>query len=235
MPTYSLKRFELPASRVGRGNWVADVIATFFSINPTLTIVDVSTNWREGRSRSDTLYLTLAYRGGGTPGRMWAAQFQSLPDTTAETLATQFYAMNPSYVPIKTVALSRPDVQPRNRRLLSIFATRQNAQAPCSVITPAGAPPANLAVAAYGVMYDPLDLTRPALPALNLGNATWPVGRANLLIRAVDANPDLCAWGGIAPCCYVGAAFATTTPPVPDLLCGGCIPADLITISTTGP
>src|SRR4051812_45139478 len=128
LPVYSLRRFEVLTALVGRGNQLADLLTQFFAINPTVTIVNAGINWREGRSRSDTYTFTLLYRGGGTPGRFWASQFQSTPSTTAEALAEAFFAANPSYTAVRTVVLSRPDITPRNRRLLVIYATTQQVQ-----------------------------------------------------------------------------------------------------------
>jgi hypothetical protein len=229
-PAYTAKRFEFPSSQVGRGNYMANALTQFFALNPSITVVDISTNWREGRSRSDTLYLTLLFRGGGVPGRNWAVQFQNTGSTTAEDEATAFFLANPTFVPVKTVRLSRPDSQPRNRKLLTIFMTRSQAQPPCLLNAPAGAPAVVVAQGAYGSMYDTLDFTRPALPTLNLGNAAWPAGGTNLLVRALDANPDLCSWGGIAPCCFGGGTFVTPPPPVGNSLCDACIDPELLTI-----
>lgn len=230
---YTTRRFEMQTSWVGRGNYIADVINQFLAYNPTITVVDISINWREGRSRSDTFYLTMLYRGGGSPGRLWCTQFQSDASFSAEDIATTFFASNPTYQPIKTVVLTRPDIQPRTRRLLTIFATRNNAQTACSLITPGGAPPALLAVGGYALFYDTGNLPRPALPAINLGNVAWPAGAMNLLIRGIDASPNMCSWGGIAPGCDPGTAIVTTEAPSADLLCDNCIDPDLVTITFT--
>jgi hypothetical protein len=210
---------------------MANALTQFFALNPSITVVDLSTNWREGRSRSDTLFLTLLFRGGGVPGRNWAVQFSNEGQYLAEDAATTFFAVNTSFVPVKTVRLSRPDSQPRNRKLLTIFMTRAQAQPPCLLNAPAGAPQTAVAQGAIGSMFDTLDFTRPFLPTLNLGNAAWPAGGTNLLVRALDANPDLCSWGGIAPCCYVGSTFTTPPPPTGNSLCSACIDQSLLTIS----
>ncbi len=138
--SYSVRRFALPSSLVGKGNFVANKLTQFFSLNPTISVVTLSCNWREGRSRSDTLYFNLMYRGGGSQGRMWATQFSANSTQTCEALAQQFFDYNPTYVPVQSVLLSRPDTLPRNRILLVIYATQNNVQVPCLLNSPVGAP-----------------------------------------------------------------------------------------------
>ncbi len=231
--SYTLRRFQVPSSLVGTGNYLANKLTQFFSLNPTLSVVSLTCNWREGRSRSDTLYFNLLYRGGGSQGRMWASQFAANATQTCEDLAQRFFDYNQTYVPVQTVLLSRPDTMPRNRILLVIYATQNNVQVPCLLNAPIGIPAADVAEAAYGTFYDNQSVTRPGLPALNLGNATWPNGGANLLVRALGSNPDLCAWGGIAPCCYDGIPLTPPTPAEPDLYCEQCIDPNEVTITYT--
>ncbi len=231
--SYTLRRFQVPSSLVGTGNYLANKLTQFFSLNPTLSVVSLTCNWREGRSRSDTLYFNLLYRGGGSQGRMWASQFAANATQTCEDLAQRFFDYNQTYVPVQTVLLSRPDTMPRNRILLVIYATQNNVQVPCLLNAPLGMPAADVAEAAYGTFYDDQNVTRPGLPALNLGNATWPNGGANLLVRALGSNPDLCAWGGIAPCCYDGIPLTPPTPAEPDLYCEQCIDPNEVTITYT--
>jgi hypothetical protein len=231
--TYSLRRFEFPSSNLGPGNSLAEQVDLFLSLNLGITVVKLSVNWREGRSRGANLYLNLLYRGGGTLGRTRARAFQSTLTTQAEDEANAFFAANPGFIPVQTVVLSRPDVVPRNRRLLVLFASVQDAQVACLRNAPVGVPGADVPQGAYGLFWDDLDLLRNPLPALNLGNTTWPDGGANLLFRSVDSSPSMCAWGGIAPCSYPGPPF--DAPPIlePAFNCDPCIPADLLTISYT--
>lgn len=231
--TYSVKRFEFPSSNLGKGNTLADTVNIFLGLNLGITVVKVSVNWREGRSRGQNLYLNLLYRGGGTLARTYARQFQSTLTTQAETEADAFFAANPQFIPVQTVVLSRPDVVPRNRRLLVLYSSIQDAQAPCLRNAPVGVPGDPVAEGAYGLFWDDLDLNRQALPALNLGNGIWPDGGANLLFRSVDADPSMCAWAGIAPCCYAGPTFDAPAIIEPVLNCDPCLPQDLLTITFT--
>jgi len=231
-PTYALKRFEYPISDVGRGNFISNQLTRFFAYNPKITVVGASVSWREGRSRTDALSFTLMYRGGGGPFRLWAETFSAAGPVTCEQFAQGFFDTNPGFIPVKTVLLSRPDVSPRTRKILVIFATAQNVQMPCLLNAPVGAPAAPVAAGAMGAFYDTLDLTRQGIAALNLGNGTWPAGASNLLIRALDANPDLCAWGGIAPVCSTGAAVTPPATILPTQYCDDCISPDNLTITT---
>lgn len=231
--TYQIKRFNFALQMAGQGNYFADQINQFLAINPTISPVSMSVNWRFGRSRSDAMYLNLLYRGGSGPVRSWCVQFQSSANYTAEARATAFFANNPTFYPLMSTVVSRPGSVTISRRLLVIYATLSMGQVVCVPQANLGAPVASVAMAAFGVMYDPTDFNRPGIPALNLGNVAWPAGGVNMLIRTNEGSPDVCAAAGVAPACFAGSTF--TAPPALSItsLCGHCLPVDLVTVSFT--
>lgn len=231
--SYIMRRFQVTTGSGGGGTYFADQINQFLLLNPAITPVSLTISWRYGRSRSDQFYLNLVYRGGSVPVRSWCIQFQSTATLTAEAQATTFFANNPTYAPICTQVVSRPGVVTTSRRLLVIYATLDYLQPQCVRQAVAAAPQTGLAVGSIGAMYDTLDLARPAIPVMNLGNVTWPAGGANLAVTRIGNSPDLCAFGGIAPGCYAGGGISPPAPLLPTLLCGHCFPPEIITISTT--
>ena len=231
--TYQIQRFNFALQMAGQGNYFADQINQFLAINPTISPVSMTVNWRYGRSRSDAMYLNLLYRGGSGPVRSWCVQFQSSANYTAEARATAFFSNNPTFYPLMSTVVSRPGSVTTSRRLLVIYATMSMGQVVCVPQANLGAPVAAVAMAAFGTMYDPTDFNRPGIPALNLGNTAWPAGGVNMLIRTNEGSPDVCAAAGIAPACFAGSTF--TSPPVLSItsLCGHCLPTDLVTVSFT--
>ena len=231
--TYQIQRFNFTLQMAGQGNYFADQINQFLAINPTISPVSMTVNWRFGRSRSDAMYLNLLYRGGSGPVRSWCVQFQSSANYTAEARAAAFFANNPTYLPLSTVVVSRPGSVTTSRRLLVIYATTSMSQVVCVPSANVGAPVGAVAMAAFGTMYDPADPNRPGISALNLGNVAWPAGGVNMLIRTNEGSPDVCAAAGVAPGCFAGSTF--TAPPALSVtsLCGHCLPEGLVTVSFT--
>lgn len=230
---YAMRKIEVPSSVLGTGNSIADRLNQFLAFNPTITPVLLSASWKEGRSRSDQLNLTLTYRPQNAVGRYWSAQFDASPSVTAESLASAFFALNATFLPILTVVITPPESLSYSRKLLVIYCTQQMSELGAVLQGAAAAPSASVAVGAYGNTYDSLALSRPAMPTLNLGNVSWPAGGTNLLIRSLDNDPDMDAHAGIAPGCYTGGGISPPAPLDVEQLCDSCISSELVTSTET--
>jgi len=229
---YRMKQFIVPMSRVGTGNFLADQINQFLALNQNMTVIGVTSNWRETVGRAESLLYTLNYREGGT--RHYAATFQSTANTSAEDLATEFFAFNPAFRPMYTTIVSPPNDTITDKRLLVIYLSMNDFARLCLMDASPGAPYGDIVVGEFGDMQDPINANRADVLAINLGNAVWPDGGVNLIFNNVDACPDAsapCCFGGISPCCESAAPIAANALPTIIEICAGCYPNDLLTFT----
>ena len=231
--SYSVIKFDFPTGNSSRGTFVADRVNQFLAINPTLTPVELTITWEEGRSRSDCFNLNLVFRPQTPNGRFWAVEFQSRSTLSAEAQASAFFAANPTFTAVMTTVLTRPTAVTTSRRLLIVYAVTGMTQTGAVVQHSVASINVVVAVGDYAPSYDTLDATRPIISTLNMGNVAWPAGATNMLIRTVDNVPDQDSHAAIAPCCYAGAVFVPPAPLAVTLLCDSCISQDLITVLTT--
>ncbi len=227
---YLAASFQIRSGPQGDGTVVAARLNQFLLYNPTVTPVALVPHWKEGIKGSRINFVTLLYQLGGAYTRWWVQEFAA-NNITPEDQVTAYLAANPTSVPMLVQEMGNRDSNPQWRRLLLITASTSYVSQGAGAAALNGAPAAPVAIGDYGMMYDPDDVDRPAVAALNLGNAPWPIGATAPLIHQVLNNQDLNALSGIAPCCWSGVVETPVQPDV--ILVGGCFDPNIVATTDT--
>lgn len=236
--SYRVERFEmvLGGSRIRRD--LATDLNEFFAFNNFISVVGLTSNWKAGRSRGDTLYVNLWYRIGGA--RQWAVRFQAPTRAQVQSDLQSFFTTNDGFAPIETLDLVSPADDSAQGDLLVIYQSRRDYIRGCRPGVYPGYGPAggNVAVGDFGTFVKLDDPIAPPVTAMNLGNVVWQEGRPGILFVNVDGCPDGagCKIGGIPQCC--GPTAGTAGKSLTYYEDCGCIPSNLSTtpgVTTTVP
>lgn len=212
---YLMQRFQVSLSGgEGTGLDVGDEINNFLAVNPDITIVDVTVNWIEGRTRANAAVINLIY-SDCSGARQWAALFTGSPTNTVQQQTQSFFNSNPGFVPVLVVDL-RPPTTTQTAKALVIYMSGRDLirtarpgvyinYAPCG---------GDVASGDFGTFINVDDASAPPVTAQNIGSSNWPQGRPGILIRNVSGCAgdacEGCTLGGIARTCGASGAAPCT-------------------------
>lgn len=239
--SYRLYRLQVNLSK-NQNQDIGTEVDRFLALNNNqtgITVMKLTANWKEGRSRSDQLLLNILVRYGGP--RQWAIQFDPGVGISAAQRAEQFFTDNPSFIPTQFTVLNPPFTSPEQTKLLVIYLSARDMIRTSFPGMYGNYAPVDgngtVSPGTYGTFRNISDSSLPQVVAMNVSNVDWEEGRPGILVRNFDGTPDdytSTKLGGLPLTCY-----PTVTPPSPDNLvfvedCACEPPPTVTTTSTTG-
>jgi hypothetical protein len=195
-------------SRLGRN--IGEVVNEFLALNQFITVIGLTTSWKEGAVTANLPSMHIWFRKGGA--RHFSIQFNGDLSSTIQDQVSNFFDTNTDFLPVSCAKISPPSVAggTESESIIVIFLdARDLVRCAHPGAFPQYAPVADLNPGDWGYFRRVDDPLAPQVTALNHGNAVWPRGAPGFLIRTVDGCPD--GEGsylvGISPACYASAVL----------------------------